>query len=324
MSLLSLLALAAAAGEPPPLPGSADVRPPLDDPLAAALRPMLPATATVRVGPSRTYPTLSLGLERAAQLRDSSLNAAGLAGTWAATDPATLRQRLNHRVDVLVDPGLYDEDHLFELGIPGLVAIYAADGQPGSIQLNQGIASGGWNYIEGLAITPPKLGGSKYAVHHTNLGTSIFSRCGFDTRDRTGGSGGDTPFGMDGAYLNGREAETIFYDCAFQGGTQTNLHGADVGDPDIIAYIGCSFPGGNLQYSGGGNLAEVWGVDCVAGSVNGYGDFTDTYLSGCTLETPSSTADEERRDWPVPYGGLSAYWRSTLGFPAYPGPDLRT
>ena len=99
---------------------------------------------------------------------------------------------------------------------------------------------------------------------------------------------------------------------------------ADVGDPDIIAYIGCSYAGGNLQYSGGGNPAEVWGIDCTAGSVNGYGDYTATYLSGCTLETPSTTVDADRRDWPVPYGGLSAYWRSTLGFPTYSGPDLRT
>lgn len=318
MSLLSLLATTKAAdgGSTPPPPGSQDVRPVLDDPLAQSMRPMRAATATVRVGPGREYSTLSQGFARANQLRDSSLNAAGIPSNWWAntTDPAVMRQLLDHRVDLIVDPGAYDESSVSEVGIPGLVAIYAADGQPGSVRLNQGVATGGWTYVEGLSITPPKVGGSKYAVHHTNTGTTIFSRCSFDTRGRTGGMGGDTPFGMDGAYPYGREAETIFYDCVFQGGTSTNLHGSDsAGDPDIIAYIKCSYAGGNLQYGGGLNEATVWGIDCTAGSVNGYGDFTVTYLSGCALETPSTTVDADRRDWPVPVGGLSPYWRAQLG-----------
>ena len=317
MSLLSLLATAAtAAPDVGPPPGSSDVRPVLDDPVAQSMRPMRPATATIRVGAGREYSTLSQGLARAELLRDSSLLAAGIPSNWWAntTVPAVMLQLLDHRVDVIVDPGAYDEDHLFELGIPGLVAVYAADGQPGSVRINQGLATGGWTYVEGLSITPPKVGGSKYAVHHTNTGTSIFSRCGFDTRGRTGGMGGDTPFGMDGAAPYGREAETIFYECVFQGGTSTNLHGSETGgDPDIIAYIKCSYAGGNLQYSGGTNLATVWGVDCTAGSINGYGDYTTTHLSGCILETPSTTVDTDRSDWPVPVGGLSPYWRAQLG-----------
>lgn len=322
-ALLALLTALGPDGTPPdngpPPPGSSDVRPALDDPVAQSMRPDAPPIETVRVGPTRDFTTVFDALRYARNVQASALAAAGKAIPADRSSPAMGLLR-DYRVDIIIDPGTYPEP-VSGGGVPisAHFALYAADGQARSVTIRAGAAySDGWTYHEGIVYDPRGRTGAKYGAHLGGYGTTIFSRGGMYHSAATAGS--SWAMGMDG-YGNGW---TYCYDWDFNhasAGGRTNNHAASsiTTIPEQMIYINCRSNGG-LEFNPMGSSGHtMWAVDCEADWVGIEPAGTNTLITDGNVQALTNpqryrhTPDQTRRDWPVPVGGLSPYWRARLG-----------
>lgn len=315
MSLLAILAggrTAAAPAASTPPPGTAvdpDALPTPADTMTAQLRPTGRSIGTLRVGPTRAYKTLPEAAAKAKNIQSATM----------ATEGATTLTP-NYRVDIIVDPGVYDQG-MQGLVIPEFTAWYAADTTPHSTTVVDGLNQGANVYWEGVDIER-RINGlwePKYAFHFQVGGTTILANCRLTNSDPASGGAG-TWAGMDGS----NNGALLFYNVDGVVGTPTltqgtNLHGAATNTaPNTVMYVDCT-SNGALAWSdlGSGQASQVWIVGTSA-----QGIVADSYAPSATIHlAPSSVvtanswngALDTRADWPIPVGGLSPYWRAQLG-----------
>lgn len=303
---------------PTPTPRPLLVPPTVNDPIVNQMRPDPKygvAQALIARDGTGDFTTFADAFAHADDLRFLAMALGG-----ASTSSA------RYRVDYFVKPGFYDET--IDADAPINVAFYALDPTPGSTTLNWGITTGRPGndslYWEGIDINnPTRYFNPKYPVHHTNYGTTIFTRCTFNNNSN-GAGGGKTGIGMDGADYG----TLVLHDVIITAGGGTNLHGwappaksypetvvlSKVRADDTIGY------GAN----GGTTADEIWLSECVAPSLEVGGEATIMHVSKCQAENVSHTVGgrgaanlgiDTRSDWPVPVGGLSAYDRQRVGLP---------
>lgn len=210
--------------------------------------------------------------------------------------------------------------------LPGFIDVIALEPTRDATTIQWGFSpSGGSHYWEGVNLTVPNTGvwEPKYPIHLSNAGTNIFTRVHF-TSENNGAGGGSAMFGTDGD----DGGCVVIHDAIFDGGT--NQHGWDtITIPSTCVYSKVIAKSGLNFGDGPRTETQVWLVDSTAG--DGFdigGAYTHTHMSGCTgpltrpykdaqgqMQTgpaPTATLDD-RRDWPVPVGGLSALDRQKWG-----------
>ena len=314
MSLLTILAAATTGGVVTPPPPT-DPRPATDDPILAALRPNGRSIGTITVGPTGDYATIGAGRDAALTLQAASLASEG------RTVPTP-----NDRVDILVEPGIYDE----VLWIPGgkWFAFYAADptqttrlehhnaagvstGDLGTLATNGAI------YWEGIDVSLEKVAGQesnwpKYPIHHVGDRTSIFAACTLNAYSASAVA--LTPIGMDG--VNG--GTTLLYDVALGTGA-TNMHGSldnSAATAETMIYVNCTSPS-TINFQGMvASDGDLWVVDCTAATISANNATLHVSGSTGTVTLAGSATQDTNAAWPVPTGGLSAADRAYYGMPS--------
>lgn len=283
---------------------STDPRPVIADPVVMQMRPNSRCIATLHVGPGREYPTLLSTTAAVAEIQEQRRRAEG-----------TPYLTPDYRVDILVDPGVYEDDWI---ETQRFLAVYAADGQRGSVILRGPDARWdpeGVSYMEGVTIetTTPTDGtyGSKYPVHLGAKQTHIFTR-GSLIANNTAALGSGSSIGTDGQ----DGGFVVLHDMTLVG--STNQHGWELAKmtvPMTLVYskVDCN---GAIGY---GALSderadEVWFVDCSAQHIGTSGAQVISHIARTTyVATGFEGVTDTRDDWPIPIGGLSARDRAHYG-----------
>lgn len=284
--------------------------PAINDPIVNQMRPdpaYAVAQAIIAADGTGDFETFSEAFAAAETLRSTALAVAGL----TTSTP-------RHRVDYYVKPGIYREQPTKEA--PPNAAFYALDPTPGSTILDWGISTGlpgnATLYWEGIDINnPTPTYDPKYPIHHANIGTSIFTRCGL-WNNGTSAGGGKTGIGMDG-YNDGT---LVLHDVTIRDGG-TNLHGWPEGKPrpetvvlSKVRVIEASYDH-TIGYDALNDVVadDIWLVDSHAPHLDVRGAATRVHVSGCTGTVRHRAQDgtnldvtDTRSDWPIPTGGLSA------------------
>lgn len=308
--MIRTLLVAATMAPVDPQP-STDPRPAVDDPTVAQMRPTGRRVALLTVAQDGTgdYTTIGGATAAAKQTQRATAQAEGL-------NPEALTP--NYRADILIKPGHYVEN----VWVNPQQAFYATDPKRGATILEstnpgpwQGgtIGPGGCTYWEGVDLIAHDSDDDdpKYPIHLSNHGTNIFARCSLDNRN-LGGLGYPTTIGTDGAPYG----TVVLYDVDLVSGG-TNQHGwAHQPEPQTIIYAKVRSPQGRLDYRdmGGGDPTEVWVVDCDGQGVLTIGSNTRLHVARSTYGALDygGTLDD-RDDWPIPVGGLSARDRAHYG-----------
>ena len=311
MSLLALLATQDGAGTgPAPSP---DPRPePLDE-VIAQIRPdgRCIWMATVAQDGTGDYTDLHAAEDAAwvawrAKLADEGLR----------EDQATP----NYRCQVIVEPGTYEVSNL---GLPPwseligrdrervILTMPASPPNSGGYVLNLGSRF----YCEGVTIIKPE-GTGRYAVHNARGGTTIWANVGvFWEASEPWPYVTERPSGLDA----GDGITVLWYRCKANG--RMDSHGWDTNTvPSTHLFI--EQEGGQVGYrsgTGGGGLTadETWIVGGDVHQVASVGVNHTLHLDPATnvratVSAPGGGVDQ-RVDWPVPYGGMSARDRAHFG-----------
>lgn len=241
-----------------------------------------------------------------------------------APSPAT-------RVVIGVTPGVYttpDWTHALnssnpkvERGwVPPFVDVIALDPTRDSATVEWGFSpDGGAHYWEGVNIHVPNTGQwePKYPIHLANQGTNIWTRVSLTTANTASGGGG-TSIGTDGE----DGGCVVLHDVQLGGGT--NQHGwGHLKVPSTCVYSKVTqVPGHGLGFGDNNGLeTEGWYVDCTTSEVSLTGNAAHMHVNNCPgakvtqlpLQGDGYVWDgttrytlDNRRDWPIPTGGLSA------------------
>ena len=292
--------------------------PTIDDPTIMAMRPK-DHVGQVLLGEGGET-TIFDAFKKALAIQEMHQAIKGL----TAPTPAT-------RVDIGVAPGVYTtpdwtraldpSSPQVERGwVPPFVDVIALDPTRDATTIEWGFGpSGGAHYWEGVNIHVPNTGQwePKYPIHLANQGTNIWARVALSTAN-TGAGGGRTSIGTDG-YDGGF---VVLHDVRMSGGT--NQHGGpSLTEASTCVYSRVTTPLANGLGFADNNGVEThgWFIDCTTGSVELAGSAAHMHVNNCpgaTVSQPvirgdgytwdgttSSTLDD-RRDWPIPTGGLGA------------------
>lgn len=242
------------------------------------------------------------------------------------------------RVVIGVAPGVYttpDWTRALDPSTPGVergwvppfVDVIALEPTRDATTLEWGFGpSGGAHYWEGVNIRVPKTGQwePKYPIHLSNQGTNIFTRVSLTTDNVTSGGGG-TSIGTDGD--NG--GCVVLHDVRMSGGT--NQHGwPSITEASTCVYSRVTTPLNHGLGFADNNGVETqgWFIDCTTGSLELAGSAAHMHVNNCPAATVSqpvirgdgytwdgtiSSTLDDRRDWPIPTGGLSARDRAHYG-----------
>ena len=294
------------AAKPAPEPGggaATDPRPFIDDPSIMAMRPSGRSIATLRVGPTRQYTNIQAAVDAAVLLQQARMDAENVNDLTP-----------NFRVDVLVDPGEYPQ---LALRAENTMGFYSAGGVKGDTVIMDGsLDTQGSIYWEGIDLIPITPALHKYPVHHAALATSIFVRSRMEHLGE-GSHGWPTAFGMDGGY---NPATTVLYDC-WLGPGSLNCHGSlasgtyDGPEHFILANSYMESSGGFDSWDDGVGSDEQWIVNSNVGGIVGEAA-GGTHIGGTVNRSGIVNVNgpvDYATDWPVPVGGLSAYWRNYWG-----------
>lgn len=321
-NLLPPPAGAAGGGESPPPPVTTQPRtftlPTVDDDTVMAMRP------TNHVG------QVLLGEGGESNIFDAIKKALVIQELYQAVKgldkptPAT-------RVVIGVTPGVYtidDWDRTFDPTTPGVergrlpafIDVIALDPTLDATTIQWGFTpEGGAHYWEGVNLHVPPTGQlePKYPIHLSNTGTNIFTRVALTSSNAKAG-GGYASIGTDGD--NG--GCVVLHDVRLGGGT--NQHGWPyITEPSTCVYSRVTCPlEWNLGFGDNNGVeTEGWFVDCVAGHIDLVGNAAHMHVNNCpgakvsqlvargdgyTWDGTISYTLDDRRDWPVPTGGLSA------------------
>ncbi|MGN8689478.1 hypothetical protein ACTND8_06185 [Atopobiaceae bacterium HCP3S3_F7] len=291
-------------GEPQP----ADPRPVVDDPIVMAMRPDSRAIATLHVGPTREHATLTSAVAAAKQIQAARKTAEG--APFLTPD---------YRVDIIMDPGHYDEPGPIT-PIGPFIGVYAADVQKGTTSINREIVPHQFVYWEGVDIhTGAYMVDGKYCIHASNQrGTLVFARMSLTKVDPANPDTQLVTYGHDG----GDWGFTVLYDATMTGGT--NAHGWDF---DVHPQTFCMIDvhgKGNAAWGGRNTPDHFWLIDSSCDVVDtkalGGVHINGTDVRSGTISLNGSPLDD-RRDWPIPYGGLSPWARAHYGLD-YPTPPV--
>lgn len=306
------------AGGAPTVGPELDPRPVVDDPVVMQMRPDGRRIGLLRVGPTgRDYTTIHEAMDEGYRMQAVKMAAEGV---------RTITP--DYRVDILVDPGTYVDDWVPALGT-GL-HVMAANGQRSGALLRYPTAFAGlpsdaargwspgnlcwWEGIDVQTLKPTDGSlGPKYPAHgELNAGNTTHATC-IITRCKLIPMGSEPGIGTNG----GSAAMLVLHDVDVRGGT--NNHGWDdktMPLPMINVFSKCTSNIG-LGYSALSDTRadQVWIVDCVAPNLGSDGAKVETHVARSTPTNPigyKGTLDD-RADWPIPVGGLSAAARARYG-----------
>lgn len=298
---------------------------PTVDAITQSMRPTLPPVATFVVAQdgSGTHTTIGAAYADASASANARAIKRAVLGITTLDDPRT-------RIDIIVKPGIYTESTGY---IPGATAVYALDPTPGSTVINCGQENNGSNiYWEGVDINNVGSGPEpKYAFHLHDGDTVgdciIFARMSMNNQNPSSG-GGTTPVGADGT----PGTAIVFHRVTFKSGVYTNLHGhLGYGGGGTCVFSECSYAAGSLYYWETDDLqvSDVWVNKCSALTAGCKGAKTNWHVSADTVLTNPSASysghtpynagttvtgvQDQRTDWPVPTGALTATKRTQLG-----------
>lgn len=307
-----------------------DMRPAITDPVVMAMRPqgrMLAQLYVSNTNPDADFATIHEAVAAAQVIRNNKVDSDGAPWrTW------------NHRVDVVIDPGVYEDDYITDFDC---IAYYASDGGHSSVKIKAptdrrtaGMSvfePHGFTYAEGISIETRPMDdgqpGYKYPLHLGMLKVFVFTRGELIANDPNAG-GSWTAIGTDG----GNNAVDVLHDVILTG--STNQHGwEDEGMtyPMHTVYSKVSQTGGGLGYGAGSDIRQdhLWVTNSTTtGNIQLSGEAGLLHVAGTTAvqvlhlrDNGSSVggATDNRSDWPIPYGGYSDYYRNTYGLPPYIG-----
>lgn len=301
-----------------------DLRPTISDPVVMAMRPQgrLLAQLTVsKTNPDADFSTIHEANAAAVAIRDAKMD----------RDHAP-RRTWNHRVDIIIDPGVYEDDYIRDFDS---IAFYAADGGHSSVQIKaptgrDAVAASafephGFTYCEGISIETRTMddgkAGYKYPLHLGQIKVFVWTRGSLLAHD-SNALGSGAAIGTDG----GSNATIVLHDVRLDGGT--NQHGWDsttMPDPLDIVYSYVTQTGPPDAGIGYGALTDLradrfWAANSRAvRGIGAAGAMVVKHVYNCDPGTGTITANDNRSDWPIPYGGYSNYYRATYGLPAYVG-----
>ena len=225
----------------------------------------------------------------------------------------------NDRVLISVKPGTYGEP--VSRALPTFISVVASDPTPGATAIEYGLEIDGGTYWEGVDVINPTwitTFDPKYAFHVHAGASIIFARCEMANRaKRSGGSG--TPIGMDGL----AHSTILMHRVTLTTGVNTNLHGWEKfgpGDGMDVIFSECTFDGGSFYYTPMNDQSDdhLWVHKCVGRAIGIDGTNAHAHVSESRLDVPAQNVDrltsfagcvgtlDDRSDWPVPTGGLSA------------------
>lgn len=302
-----------------------DMRPPAADPIVALMRPQDRCIGQITVSKDGTgdYTTVHEANAAATALKEAARS--------AETAPVQSFSTPNYRVDIIIAPGVYEEDYITDFNC---VAFYAADGGHSTVEIRGPLhrlpgnpsvfEPSGFVYCEGIHIKTNATQGDdgyKYPLHLGNVKTFVFTR-GTLTTSAGSAIGSDL----------GSHVLAILHDVILNG--STNQHGWDLtGQPfpmvAVYSKVTQTTAGGNLGLGGvDGRVDELWVVDssCMSNinltGAQGLLHVNNSVARDGVVGIQSSSggaiiggATDSRRDWPIPYGGVSDYWRDYLGLP---------
>lgn len=292
--------------------------PTIDDPTVMAMRPK-DHVGQVLLGEGGEA-TIFDAFKKALAIQEMHQAVKGL----TAPTPAT-------RVVIGVAPGVYTvpdwtraldpSSPQVERGwVPPFVDVIALNPTRDATTIEWGFSpSGGAHYWEGVNIHVPKTGQwePKYPIHLANQGTNIWTRVSLTT-DNVASGGGGTSIGTDGD----DGGCVVLHDVYMGGGT--NQHGWPfLTQPSTCVYSKVTQKLGYSLGFGDNNGVETegWYVDCTTSEVSLGGNAAHMHVNNCpgakvsqppaqgdgyTWDGTISSTLDDRRDWPIPTGGLSA------------------
>ena len=314
MSLLAVLATQVGSGSVPAPEPEPDPRPaPLDE-TVAAIRPdgRRIWSATVSKDGTGDYADLTAAVDDAWAAWRSRLTDEGL-----REDQATP----NYRTQIIVEPGTYE---VTNLRMPPWGELIGRSRDQVTLTMPATPPAPAWYvlnlqsrfYCEGVTIVKPP-GTGRYAVHNASGGTTIWADVGmfWEATEPWPFLDGVRPSGLDG----GDGLTVLWYRCLTNG--LVNSHGWDANTvPSTHIFVG--HEGGVVGFrsgNGGNGLAadETWVVGGDVHQVSSVGVNHTLHLDPATsvrttVNAPGGGVDQ-RVDWPVPHGGLSADDRARFG-----------
>ena len=277
---------------PEPLPAPVDYahRPEPYDRFIAKLRPTLEVAKVFRVGPNRTYSTISAAVSAATRFQQAFPDV-----PWC---------------DVVIDPGDYRAGESPCHSIQN-IGFYSSSGEPNSVIWHAGLDYARLSfYLEGIFLDARQASGPKYSIHAGGGATAVLVGSTL-----TYSASGIYPVGTDGAsggYFG-------FYDCDLIGRDDTaftNQHQSlDAATaPFVQVFVKTRFPGGMFRFHGmnWGQADELWVIDSsgraatLVGTDNPDAVFavSGSVFSGSGVAPVKEAVD--RRDWPLPQWKVGA------------------
>lgn len=301
-----------------------DLRPTISDPVVMAMRPQGRRLAQITV--SKTNPDADYST-----IHEANAAAMAIRNAQVGRDRAP-RRTWNHQVDIIIDPGVYEDDYIRDFDS---IAFYAADGGYSSVKIKaptgrDAVAATafephGFVYAEGISIETRTMddgqAGYKYPLHLGQIKVFVWTRGSLLAHDPNAlGSG--AAIGTDG----GSNATIVLHDVHLDGGA--NQHGWDataMPDPLDIVYSHVTQTGpfdAGLGYAALTDLRadRFWAANSKAvRGIGAAGAMVVKHVYNCDPGTGTINATDNRSDWPIPYGGYSDYYRNTYGAPPYVG-----